>query len=205
MGKSLNNFITIKDAVKKYDPMAIRFFILMSHYRSTLDFSEKALHGATSGLMKIRTFVSRIDQAVKLAAEELKTDLLTVNEYEKAFCQAMNDDFNTPQALATLFDYINKVNKILDTDKKPAKSELRCLRDTMTNTVCKVLGIRFGDEQEQKTSTADLDTVMQVLLEIRGALRQEKNFALADKIRETLQKRNILIQDTPDGPTWIKN
>jgi len=205
MGKSLNNFITIKDAVRKYDPMAIRLFILMSHYRSALDFSEKALHGAASGLTKIKTFTSRIDQFVRQANEDVHTDLLDVKAYENAFQEAMNDDFNTPQALAALYDFMNRVNKILDDAQKPGKEELLTLQKVLTETIQVALGLQVGEEQTSRTSATDLERVMQVLLEIRGALRREKNFALADKIRDTLQEGNIVIQDTPDGPTWIKN
>jgi cysteinyl-tRNA synthetase len=205
MGKSMNNFITIKDALKKYDPMAIRLFILMSHYRSALDFSEKALHGATSGLMKLKTFFSRIDQLSKQAPDSSAAGTLPVQDYVSAFQQAMNDDFNTPQALATFYDFMNRINKTLDEGYKPGRKEFLALKEVLNGTVGGVLGIALATEKSSGTSTADLERIMQVLLEIRTTLRKEKNFSLADKIRDRLQEANITIQDTPEGPSWIKN
>jgi cysteinyl-tRNA synthetase len=203
MGKSLNNFITIKQAVKKYDPMAIRYFILMSHYRSALDFSEKALAAAGSGLKKIQTFMARTEKSLNHASEQ--GDALPLKDFELAFRRAMNDDFNTPQALAAVFDLINEVNKILDsTEQLPAVGELANLQDVMKQTVSGVLGIRLEQSSAKDASDADLNMLMTVLLNIRSDLRQEKNFKLADRIRDQLQAAGISIKDTADGPQWEK-
>jgi cysteinyl-tRNA synthetase len=205
MGKSLKNFITIKDAVKRYMPMAIRFFILMSHYRSSLDFSEKALDAATTGLKKIQNFMVRIQKALDSAKETSDRSILPVKKFEDNFQTAMNEDFNTPQALAATFDTINEVNKILD-DKKnqPSKSELQQFKDVLTKTLGGVLGLISLDQAEGDASGEDFDHVMDVLLDVRSDLRKEKKFQIADKIRDELNSIGITIKDTPEGASWEK-
>ena len=205
MGKSLKNFITIKEAVKRYMPLAIRYFILMSHYRSSLDFSDKALDAATTGLKKIQNFMVRIQNAITSADQASGQQILPLEKFENNFRAAMNDDFNTAQALAATFDIISEVNKILD-DKKnqPGKSELQQLRGVMTKTLGDVLGLISREHTESKTSGEDFDHLMDVLLDVRSDLRKEKNFQISDKIRDGLGAIGISIKDTPDGASWEK-
>ena len=205
MGKSLKNFITIKEAVKRYMPLAIRYFILMSHYRSSLDFSDKALDAATTGLKKIQNFMVRIQDAITSADQASGQQILPLEKFENNFRAAMNDDFNTAQALAATFDIISEVNKILD-DKKnqPGKSELQQLRGVMTKTLGNVLGLISREHTESKTSGEDFDHLMDVLLDVRSDLRKEKNFQISDKIRDGLGAIGISIKDTPDGASWEK-
>ena len=203
MGKSLNNFITVKDALKNHDAMAIRYFILMSHYRSALDFSEKALDGAASGLKKIQTLMARIEQTLKSPANGKETVPLPVKDFEKKFVQAMNDDFNTPQALAAVFDLITQVNKILD-ESQVEKSALTELKTVMSHTLGDTLGLIPTGESANQTSGEDLNSVMDVLLSVRMDLRKEKNFNLADKIREALKAHGIILKDGADGSAWEK-
>jgi cysteinyl-tRNA synthetase len=205
MGKSLNNFITIKEALKKNDPLAIRYFILMSHYRSALDFSETALDAASSGLKKINNFLNRIDQELENAGDKEGTVSLAVEEFDKKFRAAMNDDFNTPQALAAVFELINDVNKILDDRNQcVTKAEIAQLEQILQSTLGDVLGIITGESGEQETSRQDIDQVMDILLEVRKDLRLEKNFKISDKIRDMLKSHGILLKDTPQGVTWEK-
>jgi cysteinyl-tRNA synthetase len=205
MGKSLKNFTTIKDAVKKYLPLAIRYFILMSHYRSSLDFSEKALTAATAGLKKIDTFMTRIQNAIRSAVSDSEQQVLPIQKYEKNFKTAMNDDFNTPQALAATFDIINEVNKILDDKKQqPGKVELEKFHELLQKTLGDVLGIIGSVKNKSQTSGKDFNRVMKVMLDIRSDLRNEKQFQIADKIRDELSSIGISIKDTPDGASWEK-
>jgi cysteinyl-tRNA synthetase len=205
MGKSLNNFTTIKDAIKNHSPLAIRYFILMSHYRSALDFSDKALAAATSGLKKIHTFLDRLQKAVQTAEENSETVVLPINKFETDFKAAMNDDFNTPQALAATFDTITEVNKILDeTKNKLGKTELIQFQDLLNNALGNVLGLTEMETDKGKTSGEDFNQVMSVLLDVRADLRKEKNFQIADKIRDGLGSIGISIKDTPEGATWEK-
>jgi cysteinyl-tRNA synthetase len=204
MGKSLNNFITIKEAVKKYDPMAIRYFILMSHYRSALDFTEQALDAATTGLKKIHSFLVRLDQKIKITDSTGSADL-PIDEYQQSFKNAMNDDFNTPQALATVFELINRLNKSMDSpEESHAQSEWIKLREVIEKTLQDVLGINLYHKDNQDSSQDDLENIMQIILEIRANLRKEKNFSLSDKIRDDLKKHGITLKDTSEGSTWQK-
>ncbi len=205
MGKSLKNFITIKDAVQKYDPMAIRYFILMSHYRSALDFSEKALDAATSGLKKIQTFLVRLNQRIKTSSDDEKSSGQLTESFINSFQSAMNDDFNTPQALASVFDLINKVNKSMDmSEEQYTKNDWIELKEILKDTLEGVLGITITQKDNQNTSEKDLENVMQIVLGIRTDLRKEKNFALSDKIRDELKDHGLTLKDTPEGPTWQK-
>jgi cysteinyl-tRNA synthetase len=206
MGKSLNNFVTIKDAVKKYDPMAIRYFILMSHYRSTLDFSEEALDAATTGLKKINNFMGRITHSISFVKDDISDQLLPIDNYKRKFDSAMNDDFNTPQALAAMFDLMSEVNKVLDNqEQQPAKSELLRLEEVLHETLGDVLGIVGKEPDQQGSSKEDLNQIMDILLKLRSDLRKEKNFKLSDKIRDELKSLGITIKDTAEGPTWEKD
>ena len=205
MGKSLKNFTTIKDAVQNYMPLAIRYFILMSHYRSNLDFSEKALAAATSGFKKIQNFISRIQNAINSAQEMPGEQILPAEIFESKFREAMNDDFNTPQALAATFDMISEVNKILDDkNRQPGKTDLQKLQNIVNHTLGDVLGLITNEQSESETSGKDFKRVMEVLLDVRSALRKEKNYQIADKIRDGLSSIRITIKDTPDGAIWEK-
>jgi len=205
MGKSLNNFVTLKDAVQKHDPMAIRYFILMSHYRSALDFSENALDAATTGLKKIQTFLIRLEQKIKHTPEGESLLNLPIEDFEQSFRNAMNDDFNTPQALASVFDLINKVNKSMDIpDEKHVKGDWIKLKEVLKTALEAVLGIKVTQKDTQNTTEKDLENVMQIVLGIRADLRKEKNFLLSDKIRDELKEHGLVLKDTPEGSTWQK-
>jgi len=205
MGKSLNNFITIKDAVKKYDPMAIRYFILMSHYRSALDFSEKALEAATTGLRKIQTFFIRLDQKIKNSLDGEGDQGLPTKDFEHSFHNAMDDDFNSPQALAAVFELINGINKSMDSpEEKHDKNDWKNLKEVLKGSLEGVLGIKITQKDTQNTAEKDLENVMQIMLGIRADLRNEKNYNLTDKIRDDLKKHGVILKDTPDGSTWQK-
>ena len=201
MGKSLNNFITIKDILKKYDPLAIRYFILMSHYRSTLDFSDAALEAAEKGYKKLQTAYLRLVEALREAPEQSSV-ALPVEEYQAAFRSAMNDDFNTPQAIAALFDFFTRVNKTLDQAEKPARLQIESALQVLGETAGDVLGLLDMGSAAQGQSGEKFAELMEVLLKLRQDLRGEKNFAMSDKIRDELQKIGITIKDTPQGATW---
>jgi len=200
MGKSLNNFITIKDALRKYHPIAIRYFVLMSHYRSALDFSDEALEAARRGLKKLQTAYERLSEARNME-DAAESKPLPTDAYLEAFHTAMNDDFNTPKAIAALFDIFNEVNKALD-NKTAGKNDLIRLRTIVDQTAGDVLGIIAGTEQEAAGTARDIGPVVEVLLEIRNELRKSKNFTLSDKIRDGLLQNGIVIKDKPDGTTW---
>ncbi len=203
MSKSLNNFISIKDALNKYNAQAIRYFILTSHYRSPVDFSDQALAAAEKGLKKLQVTIARIRQAINDQADVKKVKELPVEQYVSSFRAAMDDDFNTPQALAAVFDLITEVNKRLDTqDHLPARNDLIQVEEILKQTVGDVLGI-FPVRAEVGIKVSEkLAAVMELVLDLRLELRQDKKFELSDQIRKRLEKSGIQIKDTREGSTW---
>ncbi len=203
MSKSLNNYISIKDALNKYNAQSIRYFILTSHYRSPVDFSDQALAAAEKGLKKLQVTILRIRQAIKDLADVKKAEALPVEQYVSAFRAAMDDDFNTPQAIAAVFDLLTEVNKRLDTqDRRPAKNDLIQLEGILKQTVGDVLGIFPVMEEGGKKVSEKLAAVMELLLDLRLELRKDQKFGLSDQLRKRLEKSGIQIKDTRDGSTW---
>ena len=206
MGKSLGNSVTIKDIIKKYDPLAIRFFVLSSHYRSALDFSDAALEAAQKGLHKfqqgfIRVLTTKINNAGK---DEAFEKLITA--YEAKFNEGMSDDFNTSRAIAALFDFIKDINNWLDKNSDQPKETLDNIKRILERTAGNVLGLLPADyEKISAKGSGDISEIMNIILEIRTQLRKNKNFELADELRHRLAKLKIEIKDTPEGPTWEQN
>ena len=204
MSKSLNNFISIKDALQKYNPQSIRYFVLTSHYRSPVDFSDQALAAAEKGLKKLQVTIARIQQAINDQADAKKPTNLKIEQYVAAFRAAMDDDFNTPQALAAVFDLLTEVNTRLDSaqDCWPSKNNLIQVRDTLQQTVGDVLGLFPLSEESGKKTGEKVNAIMELLLELRLELRKEKKFELSDLIRKRLDEAGIQIKDTREGSTW---
>jgi len=183
MSKSLGNFFTIRTVLEKYDAEVVRFFILRAHYRSPLNYSDQHLDDAKSALTRLYTALrgagvgdATVDWQHPQAAR---------------FKAAMDDDFNTPEAIAVLFDLANEVNRTKDTDS------LRLLKG-----LAGVLGLiqRNPDEFLQGDVTAALD--VESLIQARLAAKKNKSFAEADAIRKQLADAGIVLEDTPQGTTW---
>jgi cysteinyl-tRNA synthetase len=203
MSKSLNNYISIKDALQKYSSPAIRYFILSSHYRSPVDFSDPALEAAEKGMKRLQVSLDRIRRAIADLPEAKKGEILPSEAYERSFRAAMDDDFNTPQALAAVFDLLTEVNKRLDlADLQPAKADLINLEEVLRRTMGDVLGIFPSGEAEAKKTSGHLDGVMELLLDLRLQLRRDKKFELADSIRKRLEDLGIQIKDEREGSSW---
>ena len=203
MGKSLGNFITIKEAVKKYAPLAIRFFVLSSHYRSPLDFSDQALDAAQKGVSKIhQNFVRLLRAKANLSGSDAAMEE-EIAAYKQKFMDEMNDDFNTPKAIAATFDFMRDVNAWLDKNQI-AEETLHHIIKVLEETVGQVLGLLPADYAElEEKGGGDLDALMQILIDIRNKLRKEKQFALADEIRDRLKQAGIELKDTPQGTEWL--
>lgn len=203
MGKSLGNFTTLKKALDTYPPLAIRFFILTSHYRSTLDFSETALQASEKGLQKIFYVVKKI-LSTKAELNEVDEEFeKEIANYEKAFHKAMDDDFNSPRAIAATFDFIKKVSPWIE------NGEQKLSRPTYVKTVNifnallgDVLGLLPESFEQHETSSDKMNDVMKLVISLRAQLRAEKNFSLADGIRNKLNELGITLKDSPEGTTW---
>lgn len=209
MGKSLGNFITLKDAFKKYRPLTVRFFILTTHYRSPLDFSNEALDAADKGLERLHNTVKHVRERLQYAAEEDGSAPTAIYEkldsYKKAFLDAMDEDINTSDAIAVLFDLSKEVNTLLNSGEVISK---KCLEDI--DTLYRQLG---GDilgiipqtlESDQKGEGDILKSVMGVLIDTRTELRKVKQWQLSDFIRNKLTEIGIALDDKPTGTVWKK-
>ena len=180
MSKSLGNFFTVREVLKQYRPEIIRFFILTSHYRSPLNYSEESLNDAEAGLTRFYTAL----RDVKIVDADI--DL----EFKTRFEQAMNDDFNTPVALAVLFDVARELNKT----KSPV------LAITL-KSLASVLGLLQDDSETFLKGTNDGDAEIEAQIQARIDAKKAKNWLLADQIRDELKAKNIILEDSPDGST----
>ncbi|MFH1716397.1 MAG: cysteine--tRNA ligase [Planctomycetota bacterium] len=210
MGKSLNNFITLKQAfsgaherlTQSYDPLAVRQLILNSHYRSPIDFSDAALSAAQSGYNKITRCVQDVRRKTPKVSwavvdPQVENDL---EKFKQRFETAMNDDLNTSVALAVIFDIVRFANQLLD-KSDTTKATLREVDAMFTLLGRDILGI-VKDEYPAEISRDELIVEaddIRIFTEMRKVARENKDFALADAIREYLSSSGVLIQDTPDG------
>ncbi|RLD58738.1 MAG: cysteine--tRNA ligase [Bacteroidetes bacterium] len=203
MGKSLGNFITLNDLFsgenkvlgKKFSPMAIRFFILQAHYRSTLDFSSDAIYAAEKGLQKL---MAGIDTLNKIKASEKST--VDVKSLEQKCIDALNDDLNSPILISHLFDGIKTINSIEAGKNTVSKDDLVLLKKIFNEFVFDILGLK---KEETKTESNDLlDKAVEVILNMRLDAKKRKDFVLSDKIRDELFKIGLVIKDKKDGFEW---
>lgn len=200
MSKSLGNFITIEEVLKKYSGEQIRFFILNSHYRSAIDFSDSAIESAGEGIKRIHTTFKRLVEANSrspLQTEKLDSQVdKLLGEYRQKFIDAMDDDLNTPSALSVLFELSHKINEYLD-HETPTKPTLSAIIE-MYNSLDEALGILPFSEEPLIEGTQFIE----LLIEIRAKLRTIKQWELADEIRSMLTNAGITLEDTRDKTTW---
>lgn len=198
MGKSLGNVINLKDAFKKYHPLVVRFFILQSHYRSTLDFSDEALEAAKKGLEKLHNTVKNIRSAMRGASgENVRIDF---DGFKKKFLDAMDDDFNTPQAIAILFDLSKEVNSFL-TENGATLEELKIANKLFDELGNQILGIIPENLETQSKSNIE-NELINLILDLRKEIRARKLWELSDKIRDELNKLGIAVEDKKGGVSW---
>jgi cysteinyl-tRNA synthetase len=207
MGKSLGNAIYIKELLERHDPMTIRFFVLSSHYRSVTDFGEDALEAAGRGLGRLTNTVGLVrDRLHTAGGEEMDTAWKSrLDNYKTRFEEAMDDDFNTPRAIATLFDLSREVNAHLNSDEPTIRATLEGIVGLYQTLGGDVLGILFDDKAAGDLSRADgesVDALVRLLIEIRQEARQTRNWDQADRIRDRLVEMGIALEDGPEGTRW---
>ncbi len=210
MSKSLGNFVTLKDLFKKYDPLVVRFFILQSQYRSTLDFSEQAIESSRTGLAKLRNTVRRLRQEIdfrKRASSFGKSDKSgDVKKFREAFVEAMNDDFNAPKAIAVLFDLVTNVNSWLDDPSAPlTEASLEAFDKFFWESASGVLGIlRKEDAASSSADGTTITSVMDLVIKIRNEARKQKLWSMSDMVRDGLKAIGIALEDKKEETVWKK-
>jgi cysteinyl-tRNA synthetase len=206
MGKSLGNAIYIKALLERYDPMTIRFFVLSSHYRSVTDFGEGALQAAGRGLERLTSTVGLVRDRLRQAEDGPLDAQWTANleEYRARFEAAMNDDFNTPRAIATLFDLSREANSFLNSDQRASQATLAALDGLYRELGTDVLGLQFSGVALGAVRGGDdlTDGLVRMLIDLRQEARQAHNWAQADAIRDRLADMGIALEDGPDGTRW---
>ena len=200
MSKSLGNFFTVREISEKYDLQVLRFFMLSAHYRSPLNFSADLMESARTSLERILTaadnlrFLSKNAEEGRITEEE-KALLDKADEYVQGFERAMDDDFNTADAVASVFELVKFINTTADGNR--SKEYLDTLYDILFK-LTDVLGIIIDKKEEM------LDDEIEAMIEKRQAARKERNFALADQIRDELLAKGIILEDTREGVKWKK-
>ena len=208
MGKSLGNFITLRDAIGtreksgKWDPMVLRLFLLQTHYRSQTDFSEEALEAAKGGYDRLTGAAAALDKALASAPAGETDEAIgeAVQAIRVRFDEAMDDDFNTAGALAVLFDLAREANRALDASEA-TRGTVEALRNALRELGGDVLGLAYETSAAAGAEGTTSDLV-KAFIDMRAEARERKDFETADAIRDRLGELGIVLEDAPDGTTW---
>ncbi|WP_338337724.1 cysteine--tRNA ligase [Clostridium butyricum] len=200
MSKSENNFVTAREALKKYNSDVIRFLMLSGHYRTQINFSAELLDSAKSSVERLYNCVNNLENLInevnrKEANDSEKAYLKSLDKHREKFIEKMDDDFNTADGISVIFDLIKDINNnvSIDSSSELCEGALNLIRE---------LGSPLGILQ--KTEDKSLEVEIQELIDKRQEARKNRDFALADKIRDALKARNIILEDTPQGVRWKK-
>ena len=181
---------------KGYSPMTVRFFMMQTHYRSTLDFSNEALQASEKGFKRLMEAMKTLE---KLNASEGKSTS-NIAELKQNCDAAMNDDFNTPIVIANLFEAVRIINSSNDGKEKISVEDIAILKKLFNDYIVEVLGLL--PEETSGTNNDSLDTIMKLIVDIRNNAKQNKDYTTSDKIRDELLKANIELKDSKDGTNW---
>ena len=202
MSKSLGNFFTVRDISEKYDLQVLRFFMLSAHYRSPLNFSDDLMESAKNGLDRILTAAEKLRDVITSGKDEPLTDeereiVNGASEFVKKFEEAMDDDNNTANAIAAVFDLVKYSNSNVSSDN--TKQFAEAMYEILTE-LTDVLGIILEKEEEAQ---GDEDYINE-MIEKRAQAKKDKDFALADQIRDELLEKGIVLEDTREGTKWSR-
>jgi cysteinyl-tRNA synthetase len=196
MSKSLGNFVLVHDIIQQIDPQVLRFFMLSVHYRHPINYSEELLESAKKGLERLKTSYFNLKHRLQSSTNLTDDDdqwLARIQEQHDAFIREMDDDFNTANGIAVLFELSKQANLYLlekNTSERVIHAFLREFEQLLD-----VLGITLQEEEL-------LDEEIEALIQKRNEARKNRNFALADQIRDELKAKNIILEDTPQGTRW---
>ncbi|MBU3104888.1 cysteine--tRNA ligase [Clostridium gasigenes] len=200
MSKSLNNFFTVRDVLEEYDADVVRFLMLSAHYRIQLNYSKDLLDSAKASIERLYNAIGNLESLLEeVIKENMDADekeyLLSLDSYRQKYIEKMDDDFNTADAISTLFDLVKNTNSNITTgsSKELCNKALELIRE---------LGMPLGILQ--KSTKVSLEDEIEGLIDQRQQARKDKDFALSDKIRDDLKERGIILEDTPQGVRWKK-
>ncbi|TDT70600.1 cysteinyl-tRNA synthetase [Hypnocyclicus thermotrophus] len=209
MSKSKNNFFLLREVLEKYEGRILRFFILSSHYRKPIDFSDEELKMAEQGLRRIENTLIRIDEELENIKDIQDENIVELEKtYENSIAKfelSMDEDFNTAKAIGAIFELVKSINIYLDNGiTKEGKETIINIKNYIKKVMIDVLGIDI--KYEKKIDSNLTKDLIEFLLEIRIDAKKEKNWELADKIREKLNNLGVEIKDGKDKTTWnLKN
>lgn len=198
MSKSLGNFKTVREIANVYGYEVIRYFLVSSHYRSPINYSLEIIEQCKSALERLYTCRESLDFAIK-NAKDIADDaelIDRINSRREQFIEAMDDDLNTADGVAAIFDLVKDIN-ISILDKEVSKNVCQTAADVF-DELCDVLGILYNRKSN------DVDADIEALIEQRQTARANKDWATADRIRDELKAKGIILKDTPQGVTWTK-
>jgi cysteinyl-tRNA synthetase len=183
---------------KGYSPMAVRFFMLQAHYRSTLDFSNEALDAAEKGYKRLMNAIALLEKIVPAVKANIDVDLdaLTARCYA-----AMDDDFNSPVLMAELFELVRLINSVYDGKQQVDETALSQIKKVLNDFVFDIMGLK---DDQLGTDNASLDKLMALVISLRNEAKQNKDYATSDKIRNELNAIGIQLKDSKDGTLWNK-
>jgi cysteinyl-tRNA synthetase len=189
MTRHLGNIVSVREALQRYSPDAIRLFVLSSHYRAPVTWSDEGVQAAERGVERLRTAVKEGETSNRQPSLELQHE---IEQAKIGFHEAMDDDFNTPQAIAVLFDLARETNRARDEGYSTAEGAA-ALRELVG-----VLGLTLQERPAQLEAKPFVD----LLVAVRGDLRAAKQWTLADRIRSGLGELGVTLEDTPQGTVW---
>jgi cysteinyl-tRNA synthetase len=204
MSKSLGNFFTAREVLAKYSAEAIRLFFAQAHYRGPVEFTDQLLDGAETGLEKLKNLSDVIETEVKKNKQGGIDPAFDFKKYEDQFISALDDDFNTPQAVAAIFDFVKEANRTIASTENLNVDFYKKIKEFLNRTAGDILGIINFDKENVMPDSLLENKLIQLLIDIRLKAKKEKNFQLSDEIRKRLDELGITLKDTKEGTDFIK-
>lgn len=206
MGKSLGNFKTCEDLLSKHTPEAIRVFLLSTHYRSPSNYTEEAIEAAAVGLSRLSQLYQALNEIISageaskfpMADEQI---LKICEKAESEICERLNDDLDTPGAIAKIYGLVSDVNRIIAADKISSATANKVI-ETLKNWAGDILGIL--PDSENNKSDLNIEPLMDLVIDFRANMKSQKRYDVADSIRDKLKEAGIVIEDTKSGVRWKK-
>ncbi|VAW12783.1 Cysteinyl-tRNA synthetase, partial [hydrothermal vent metagenome] len=199
MAKSLGNFITIADALEKYSPDQLKMFFLSSHYASAVDFSEEKMVESKKQLQRIEILLQKVEKIAAGEKNEMQEAPEFVKNFKDSFIESMDDDFNTAKGLGVIFEFVNELNKYIDSEKESSQyaAVVGCAGNKLKMICQEIFGIFIEDNKNKEVSNE-----VESLLAQRMEARQSKDYGASDQLRDELKAIGILVEDGLDGQTW---